>query len=202
MSTGFQRRQKLGWGCTLVKTRIWVTGEQMSRLETASKLLGLRRWSGEKYSTSSAIRAHPAPIPSFDILHAQQRNRSAGFALLKSTSSTILSPSCTHCLFQESSVLSTESPSLDLQYWEAAAVLCTHALLTVLRMPAVPCNLYCDSLAVHWTVDCVLCSSRAVAVNPHGFAFPELLRWRAPYLFFAALQCFGGSWACPCHTTP
>ena len=34
----------------------------MSLLDTASKLLGFLRWSGEKYSTSSDIRAHPAQV--------------------------------------------------------------------------------------------------------------------------------------------
>jgi len=51
------------WVPTLVKTRICVTGEQMSLLDTASKLLGFLRWSGEKYSTRSAILAHPAHAP-------------------------------------------------------------------------------------------------------------------------------------------
>ena len=55
---------------TLVKTRIWVTGEQMSLLDTASKLLGFLRWSGEKYSTSSDIRAHPAQVYLSQYLHA------------------------------------------------------------------------------------------------------------------------------------
>ena len=47
---------------TFVKTRICVTGEHISLLETASKLVGFLRWSGEKYKTSNDIRAHPACI--------------------------------------------------------------------------------------------------------------------------------------------
>ena len=39
-----------------------MTGEQISLLETASKLVGFLRWSGEKYRTSNDIRAHPACI--------------------------------------------------------------------------------------------------------------------------------------------
>ena len=44
-----------------MKTRICVTGEHMSLLDTASKLLGSLKWSGEKYRTSRDIRAQPAP---------------------------------------------------------------------------------------------------------------------------------------------
>ena len=51
---------------TFVKTRICVTGEQISLLDTASKLVGFLRWSGEKYRTSNDIRAHPACVATGD----------------------------------------------------------------------------------------------------------------------------------------
>ena len=44
---------------TLVNTRTCVTGEHSSLLATAAKLLGSRKWSGEKYSTSKHIRHQP-----------------------------------------------------------------------------------------------------------------------------------------------
>ena len=56
-----------------------MTGEQISLLETASKLVGFLRWSGEKYKTSNDIRAHPACAARFD--SSVQGPSNSGFAI-------------------------------------------------------------------------------------------------------------------------